>query len=382
MPQDPQGLVQPQTPAVFNQQPINDPVVVEPVKEKKRFIKSKLFIGLILTLMIIPISGVSAYTTMSWYQDPQKMIADSFVNAITAKTSVYTGTFTYTDSTSKLNVIVDVKTKQASATGSLDVKFTLKYDNDEYTISSAGLVDKTGDLYFKVIGLADIVKKASPQMGLDTMMSLKTAVDKFVAKVDGTWIRISSADLKQYSDQYATSKDCLNDTIKKYKDDSVAMGQIGELYRKNPFVVVDKDLGLQGTSYGYKLTTDSTKGKAFVKSLADTEVYKSLHQCDNTYTIDTNQVDSEINNYDSDTTDTTVDTNSSFNMWIDVLSHNITKIEITNKTETVDFLAVIKPEYNQVITISAPASSISLTELNTYVQELSSAYSSSADALY
>lgn len=355
--------------------------VFEPINKKPKFIKSKLFVGLMLALIIIPLCGGSAFATMSWYQDPQKVIADSFVNAITAKSSIYTGTYTYSDTSSKFSVTIDVNTKRANATGNLDVKMTVKYDSTEYNISSAGLVDARGDIYFKVIGLADVVKKADSQLGFNSMTSLNTAINNFVSKVDGTWIRISNDDLKTYSDSYVTSKDCLINTYKKYQNDQKAIGEISDLYRKNPLIVVDKKLGIKNGSFGYEVKASSENGRAFVSGFANTQVYKTLHQCDDSYTIKTDEVDSEINNYKTSTQAST-DKDSKLSIWIDMWSHNITKIEANGKNDTSIYSAVITPKYNQEVNIVAPTSSMSLTELKSAIQDLSTEYMSLMSSNY
>jgi len=327
--------------------------------EKPKWFKQKKFIIGVLTVVLIAlIGGGSAFAYVSYYQNPQKVISDSVINAITAKTAIYTGNLNVDNENVKVGV--NITSKLSGATGSLDADLTVTASGKTYKISGSGLVDKSGDLYFKVDHLAGIITEAKTTIGILPNSATSTAIDKLVAKIDGTWIKVSSSDLKQYSEDTATSKTCINDTVKKFKDDKAAMAEVTDLYTKNPFVLVDKNLGQVNGSFGYQLKGSNSNLKTFLDGLKNTKIYKSLHDCDKTFVIDTKGM----------STKDEVDKKNTFKLWVDVWSHQITKIELNGNDSGTTSSATILPKFNQEVTISAPATSITLTQLQTYIQDL------------
>jgi hypothetical protein len=153
----------------------------------------------------------------------------------------------------------------------------------------------------------------------------------------------------------------------KFKDDKAAINEITDLYTKNPFIVIDKELGQVNGSFGYQLKGSNANLKTFMEGLKNTKIYQSLHDCDKTFEIDTKDISSKDE----------VDKNSTFKLWVDVWSHQITKIEANNNSDGTTTALTVLPKYNQSVTITAPAISITLTQLQTYIQDLmSSMYSS------
>lgn len=334
--------------------------------------KKKLIIGIVVAAIITLGIGGGAFAAYSWYQNPQKVVTDSLINAFTAKTSIYTGSIKAGNDF--VEVAVDITAKKAdSAAGSLDAKVTVTVENEDYKVNGSALIDASGDLYFKIDNLEDIVNEYKNQLGVsEYSMNVSSAIDKIVKKIDGTWIRISSDDLKEYSDDYASSKTCINDTIKKYKDDKVAIAEITDLYKENQLFIIDRDLGQKDGSFGYGIKgSDNVTLKSFLNGLKNTEIYKSLHSCDDDFVIDTNDIDvNDINSADDEVT---------VELWVDVWSHQITKIILDNDTDDTKLSATITPEYNQKIEIATPSSSITLTELQTYIEDLTDSMSCSSE---
>ncbi len=339
------------------------PVALVVSSGKTKWFKQKKFIiGIASALLLVLVGGGSAFAYVSYYQNPQKVISDSIINAITSKTAIYTGNLSVDNNDVKMSV--KISSKLDGATGSLDADLTITASGKTYTISGSGLVDKSGDLYFKIDHLASIIAEAKTSIGITQTSSASAAIDKLVARIDGAWIKISSDDLKQYSEDTATSKTCINDTVKKFKDDKAAIKEVTDLYTKNPFILVDKYLGQVNGSFGYQLKGSNANLKTFMEGLKNTKIYKSLHNCDKTFVIDTKDISTKE--------DTNKKNNGTIKLWVDVWSHQITKIEINGTDSGTTTTATILPEFNQPVTVTAPAKSITLTELQTYIQDLMS----------
>jgi hypothetical protein len=343
------------------QQPITQVVSSE---KPKWFRRKKFIIGIIVAVLIAIIAGGSAFAYISYYQSPQKVISDSIINVVTAKSLIFTGTINFDSSQGKASIVITSKT--ANATGSFDAVFNMTYGGKTYSINGSALFDGSGDLYFKVGNLAGIVVQAETSFGISQSSSFSTDVNKLVARIDDTWVKITSKDLKQYSTDTATTYTCLNDTIKKFKNDKSEINEVTDIYTKNPFIVVNKNLGQVGGSFGYQINVSNKKLKLFLDSFKNSKIYKTMHSCDNTFVIDT----SNMNTKDE------TNKNSKVKLWVDAWSHQITKLEVNGTDSGTTISATILPKFNQAVTITAPKTSITLTQLQSDIQELTTSMQS------
>lgn len=321
---------------------------MEPAKSKKG-----LIIGLIIASILVFLGGGSVAGYTFWYSNPDKVISDAIVNTITAKTSIYTGNVNFDSNT--LKVKFDIGTKKSGTTGSLDTSVVIDFSGKSYTASGSGLIDNAGDLYFKV----DVTKiAASIRSDYEARSSKEmiVAYDKLVAKLNNKWIKVSSSDLAQFNQSYSNSKDCINDTIKKYSEDKAAIAEITDLYSKQNFIVVDKDLGQKDKSVGYQVKTDKTKLTEFTKGLKDTKIYKSINKCDDSISVD--DILKSYDNVSSKDTD-----NTTIKLWIDSWTHQMTSISLNTEDSGTKVSSEFVTKFNQDIDIVAPTDSINLSEL-------------------
>lgn len=336
--------------------------------------KKGLVIGLIAAGALVLMGGGSAAAYTFWYSNPDKVIADAMVNTINAKTSIYAGTIKVDNDDMKVSV--DITSKQADVKNDLSAKLSVTMGEKTYSASGNAIVDGTGDVYFKV-NVESLVSDAKSYIGSVTTdanfnKSVSKAIDDFAAKVNDKWIKITSSDLAGFDKSYSKSKDCINETVKKYKDDKAAIAEITNLYGKQPFVVADKELGQKGGSLGYQIKTDETKFKAFTTGLKDTQIYKSINSCDSSYSVDdlSKSMTSEAASSDK----------AKVELWVDAWSHYATKMTVAGESSGTKVSAEVLPKYNQTVNISTPSSSITLTQLTKYYEELvNSVYGASSN---
>lgn len=370
-----QNQLDPNTPIQKTMQPATEPNplsqgsgLIVPKKGKKKLI---ILLSLIFVVLLLGGGSVAAYF---WYQSPQKVINDSLIHAVTSKASIYSGNVIIDSNGTK--VTVDIKSKQVnSVTGSMDATIKISYDGEDYETSGSVVYDSKGDLYFKISNLEEIASQYLTTVGLTGTDSASTAitnsVDDLVERIDDTWVKVSSSDLKEFSQSYATSKTCIDTAVDKFKDDKKAIAEVTDLYTKNQFVVVDKSLGQKDGSFGYQVKGDEDKAESFVKGFVGTTIYKTLHDCDETFAVDADDV-----NFEAATSTSNVTTE----LWVDVWSHKPTKLVVSGKEDGTSVLATIKTDYNSKVEVTTPTDSISLSQLKTYIEEftdsITSAYSS------
>lgn len=353
---EPQAQTAPQPQVVFGGA-TSDQTATSPKKSNKKMIVISSIIAGVLVLL--GGGGALAYNVV--YSAPEKVISDAIVNAISAKNPIYTGKLSLDSESIKGSV--EITTKQADAAGSLDAKVDFTVGGKNYTATGNALYDTAGDLYFRVGGIDALVNDYRSMLGSD----ISAEVDAFVAKVDNKWIKISSKDLALYSDSVATSKNCVNETITKFKGDSSAMTEITELYKKNSFIIIEKDLGTVNGSRGFQINTNNALAKSFADGLKNTKIYAELHECDNMFTIDT-----------TDMATTNVETGKgSVELWVDSWSHQPTKIKVDSNDDAQKIIFTLEPQYNQNPKISTPTDFITLAQLQTEIEKLQKAISDS-----
>lgn len=351
---------------------------IEINETKKTDKKFKKIILPITVLVLLLIGGSSAYGLVSWYQSPQNTITDSLMHALTAKKSIYIGTYSFEDATGENKVVIDLNTKAQENLVSIETNISIKSGTINVKAKGSSVVDSKGNLYVKAGGLADLVDEYASQLGIDDTNQLITSVNNFVSKIDNKWIKVSSDDLKEVSKDASSAQKCLTDTVKKYENDQAAIKQITDIYRKNQFIISEKDLGIDGNNRGFRINIDETKTKIFASEIQNTSIYKSLNKCDSdTFKINQSTIDQEINKI-NDSNSSNADSDEGYiNLWIDNWSHNISKIEISSKSDSGKFTANIEPKYNIEASVSIPGDSISVSELKSYIEELVNSYASS-----
>lgn len=344
------------------QQPIAQVVSSE---KPKWFKRKKYIIGIIVALLLAIIVGGSAFAYISYYQKPQNVINDALINAVIAKNAIYTGKikFAYGSGLSKINGVINIDSQFGTlGTQHHNAKLTLTIGPTSYSIQGDVLFDKVGDIYFRVQGLKTVVDEAKNSLGITSNMMLSNSIDGIVKKIDDTWFRVSTNDLNTYSKDFSKVKSCINESMDKFKNDNSAISEVAGLYKKNPYIVVKKDLG----NYSYDVTTDTKAGKAFIINLKNTKIYKSLNTCDKNIVINNADVNAIP---DSSTTSSTNDS-TTYKITVSPWSHKIRKLDISSNSNGLVSSENMTASYDQKINISTPKPSTSITQLQTYIQQL------------
>jgi len=334
--------------------------------------KKGLLIGIIIVIILLLGAG-AVFAYRFWYQNPEKVVTDAITHAITAKSVIYTGNLAVDNDQAKVKVAVTGK--QADATGALDATATISAAGAHYIVKGSALIDKSGDLYFKFEHLDDIVNELKKQViGSSADSTVSSLIDQLKSKIDGTWIKVSSSDLKDFSDSYATTKTCLDNAVKTFQTDKSAAKQVTDLYKQHQFITIKKELGAKDGSLGYELTGNDDASKAFAKGLENTKLYKQLHNCDSSFTI----------NADDLTTSTDSSDKSTVTVWVSRWTHEFTKATIDDTSDGTTTNLSIEPTFNQPVTVTAPAKSITLKQLESDITNLvesvyAASYSSSFD---
>lgn len=320
----------------------------------------KGLIAIIIAAALVVLGGGGALAYNLWYQNPDKVVSDSLMNALQAKSLTYKATVNYDSKDTPGSMTINGTYK--TGTGSVDADMTVTSQGDEYKISGSGLFDDKGDLYLKVKNLDTIIDQLAGSQKSDA--TIKKIFDEFTDKINDKWIKISSDGLKDFSDSLAKQQKCVQDTFKKIQEDQNLSSELTDLYKQHKFLVVKDELGSKDGSLGYVIESDDKAATEFAKGLKETQAYKSLHDCDDNFTI--NEEDLKPEEKDSDTENTRVE------LWVSRWNHEITKLNITGEDskDSSKTSIVFEPKFNQPVNVTAPKDSISTEEVSEAFQEL------------
>lgn len=324
--------------------PIVPPVMV--ASSKKPGKRKKIMIIVLIILLVLVGGGAVAYKL--WYQNPEKVISDGIVHALQAKTTTYTGSLDVATGVAKVKVALNGNYKTGAQDVNADV--TISMGNIDYKVKASVLVDDKSDLFIKVANLDAI----TAPMRVSIPESAQGSFDELVAKLNDRWIKISAEELATFNQGAAKSQACINNVVQQTENHTSLQQEIEELYKKNKFVIVSEQLGEKDGSTGYVLSVDQAKAKVFVADLKNTEAYKTLHDCDESFTISDTL-------FEKPSEGPTVRTE----VWVSTFTHQITKVSFSTTSSESDVTSKVEvnPTFNGDVTIKTPEQSMTLKQL-------------------
>jgi hypothetical protein len=344
----------PMTPSSFDAQSptpqMPTPMAIGSAKKSKK----KLFIIIAIILVVI-IGGVAAVFAF-WYQNPDKMVADGIVQTLQAKTTSYKGMISVDSSTFKVKVDLDGAYDAGAQNVNADI--TLSQGSVDYKLKGSVLIDANTDIYVKVANLEAVV---APLRTLFPEES-QSAFDSTVEKLDDKWVKIDAAELATYNLGVSKIQGCTSNVVQQTENNMPLIKEIEDTYKKYPFITASEKLGDKDGSTGFVLATDREKAKSFAVALKETQSYKTLHDCDKSFTIDENKF---FAGTDSDVTTRT-------ELWVNTWTHQITTLSMTGKSDknASTTTVMLNPTFNTAVSIKAPSDAITLRDLQTELETL------------
>jgi hypothetical protein len=315
--------------------------------------RAKWLLPIIIAAVLVVLGGSGALAYKFWYQNPQKVISDSLMHVIEAKSMTYKAIVGHKGTSGTVNVVVRGVSKDN--TSSADASVAMIIDGKSYTLKGSIVIDKKSDIYLKVANVDTLLADFEAQLP----SSARSLVADFVKKINDQWIVISNDKIKTFSDAYAKMQKCTQSVVEKIQSDKSYSTELIDLYKAHPFLKITKELGAKDGSLGYEIQDDVAAGKAFGKGFKTTKTYKMLHDCDSSLTIDASE-SSEVG--DSTTAQ----------IWISRWSHEVTKVTANDKDTDGTTSISIEPTFNKGADVVVPKGAKSVTELMNDIQQLES----------
>lgn len=298
--------------------------------------RKKLIAGIAAVIVLLLIGGVVAAYNL-WYQHPQKVVTDSIVNVIKAKSITLKGSMNISGDQ---NIRVEFDGSGEAGKVSVSTKVTGKADGKEVVLSGSGLMDDKGDLYLRAKGIDVMLRGIRSQLDSVTLANF----DKLISKVDDKWVKIALSDTKLLSSEAAKAQECSTQVLKKFESDKALANELSDLYKKNEFINIDEKLGSKDGSLGYKLSIKKDAVSAFVNGLQNTKVYKMMHDCDSSFAL--GEADFSGENNKSTVTG---------ELWVSRWSHEVTQFHMESTEGNSKTMIMLNPQFNKTVTVTAPS---------------------------
>lgn len=364
--------------------------VASSLQTPKKRKKWPIIAGVIAVVLIVLGSSAGAVYAF-WYQNPDKVIADGLINAVTANTATLTGTVSYKyNNEVGFDVSLDTKGSKSNgsnikATGSIRLK-----DNTKIPFEGEAMYAPNGDVYFRSSNLSKTIDTTVDtfinQMGgsESTAQEKKTAkttitntINPLIKKIDNQWVKISLDDMQEYNKDAKTQYECVQKVAKKIENDPQVANDIKKAYQANKLILVKESLGTVNGSMGYVIDVDKDAAKKFGEAIKNLPVSKEIVDC---LESDITQDDLEAA-YDSEIQDDSK-ADSRVEVWFDQWDHSVTRINATSAASvgakqslTLD----LKTTFNKPVEVTLPKDAMSLKDLQNEIKKIIDANGTSID---
>ena len=156
-----------------------------------------------------------------------------------------------------------------------NAELALEVNGKELSLKASCLATDNGTVYFKVDNIVSSIKETLSILH----QKLPAQAEKHLKKIDGKWAKYSLADVRKQDKKSADQLQCVIDAYKKYSKDDKAKHQISSVYKKHPFIIIDKEVKSQNGNFGYDVSVDDDKAEAFWKDFRETSFAKSVESC-------------------------------------------------------------------------------------------------------
>lgn len=335
--------------------------VVPPKKSKKKLL---LIVAASAVAVLLTSGSVFAF----WYNAPDKSVTDALGRMLSVSSLKADGTLTI-DNTStttpdlKLSYALGANESSMSADADLDIIMDSKT-----TLIKTNLVVTEDAVAIKLANFRTLLESF---MGAAYGTDALALYDGLINKIDNKWVVITKEDLNQISQEDNTDAQttCAQNALKTFQTSSTQKKEVSTVYEDNQFIIVSKSLGTETIngklSNRYELTVDNKKAQAFAEKLTTTTVFKAVDTCyEGALTTQYQKtVKDPISETDSKAT-------GKVELWVDVLSHDPTKIKLTATDPETTVTLESNLHLNAAPQITVPKAGTTLKDLQDEVIKL------------
>jgi hypothetical protein len=225
--------------------------------------RTKLIAGGIAGVVLLS-GGAGAYAV---YQSPDTVVAQALVSLVTASNPSYE--LDLDGSTSGLNGNIQLFTYGSDKGTALELKIKAAVAGQDASATLNGVFSKEGDAY---LNLSDFSTLATALQSTGYLPA--SAVQSYSAALTGTWVKLGSSDISQYTQSLGGASTCLNPS-----DTEMISKDIQGNLRSNFFIKVKEELSQEDGNRVFLLSIDAGKLRNFFSSLRTSQGFAALQKC-------------------------------------------------------------------------------------------------------
>jgi hypothetical protein len=350
------------TPKAAPVKPAAKPITKEPKPNKK--------LPLLITLLVVGVLLLAGLGFAIWwfayYNSDNKVLRDAFYS--TLDTTEGTGEMKMSAkisgdaSTPDMNLEFNIRTNYNRDIASFDIDGKFSASIISVSASANVIANRDGDVYVRINDLNSILNN----LGLDS-----TVLGGFDAnKLSDKWIKIGPDDLKNLvptsaldTNDYAQCNDRVTALVKQRDIQKEIFNAITDSK-----ILTAKRVGSDRDGIKFRLTGDLANGSEFIKTLADTEIYRAISDCFKT-SIDSNTEIPMMTDTDWDEALSQVDElrdqlSVEVYFWVGAWDHQPTRLSVNIRTSNPDVeFTLDATRKNGKVNITTPSDSTSLTTI-------------------
>lgn len=292
-----------------------------------------------IVVLVIGIAAVAGF--LFWRSRPEVMAMDAVTNFLNTTTAKANGNFVVDidNGGQKGQAVFAFDAEGAGIAHRLNGSLSINLDSESYQLSFKEAFTQDHVLYFQIDGIKETINGLSEDIKAGVGPILELFSDT-IDLADGTWWRVSVPEvLEAFSDQisprdrkrYEVLYDCALDAVEK----GAKNGELAEVYKKHPFVTIEK---YQGDAFNdvkktlYKVDVKVGKAREFIKEdFTQLTIYKDLKACMADADIDLDQYLNSAENSitEDESSESSESTEATFAVAIDGWSHRLTGIYLS-----------------------------------------------------
>lgn len=322
-----------------------------PIKKSR-----KGLLAILISVGAVVLLGGTAAGLGLWWTSPDKSFADATSTNVGSLAGIGSvkGSLVVTPK-SGADVSVEFTTKVDGAKSNTDLALKMNAGAVTMNLTGAVATDDSKNVYVKV----NDVKKTLDSFAGGNAEAVDAYYGKLISKIDGKWVEITPADMKDLSGNTDANSTCVVDTLGKISSDSSYVKELQTIYANNAYLQYSKSLGselVNGKDSNHVLVTvDKTKLDAFSKAALKSKLFTELSKCG----VDTNSASS------TETSGTMLNVE----LWVDKWSHKVTRFVMSQVETDATVKFTLEPDYTKS-TVTVPQADTQFKDLKADVTAL------------
>lgn len=224
----------------------------KPVKAKNSSNSlTTLIVNIVAALLVF---GGGSFALYTWYQNPQKVVADALIYMLKDKTVNTSGIIKLDSSSADTTMVLRGQVGQGAI--HQQVTATIFASGDQAT-DLPGERRIEGDVLYDGDGKA-LYLRANDLAG-------------------GQWIDVPANKIDEVVNLGGSS--CIATAIGKVVRAESALNEVVDIYRAHQFIIVRDELGTVGDSVGYLIGLDAARARSFGDAIVDSALGRGLQKC-------------------------------------------------------------------------------------------------------